>query len=51
MHHVTQRLAAAIPTGSFRQIEGAGHAAAFDAPVAFSDVIADSISAITSGGT
>jgi pimeloyl-ACP methyl ester carboxylesterase len=43
MRRVTLSLAAAIPSGSFAEIEGAGHAAAFDAPVAFSEAIARAI--------
>jgi pimeloyl-ACP methyl ester carboxylesterase len=51
MRRVTQRLAAVIPTASFREINGAGHAAPFDAPTAFSTVIADAVasSALTHG--
>ena len=36
-------LAAAIPTATTRQIEGAGHAAPFDAPTNFAQLIADTI--------
>jgi len=43
MLRVTQELAALIPTASFRQIEGASHAAPFDAAVEFADVIRDAI--------
>ena len=50
MLRVTQKLAAVIPTASFRQIEGAGHAAPFDAPVAFSKVIADAMASSASTG-
>lgn len=39
MVRVTRKLAALIPTGAFRQIEGAGHAAPFDAPVNFAGVV------------
>jgi pimeloyl-ACP methyl ester carboxylesterase len=48
MHRVTHKLAAVIPTASFRQLEGAGHAAPFDAPVAFSKVIADAMASSAS---
>jgi 3-oxoadipate enol-lactonase len=48
MVRVTQKLASVIPTASFRQIEGAGHAAPFDAPVAFSKVIADAMASSAS---
>lgn len=42
---VTHALAKAIPTASFRQIEGAGHAAPFDAPAAFGNAVRDAIAA------
>lgn len=50
MLRVTKKLAAAIPTASFRQIEGAGHGAPFDAPVAFSKVIADAMAGSAAPG-
>ena len=37
-------LAAAIPTATTQRIDGAGHAAPFDAPANFVKLIADSIS-------
>jgi pimeloyl-ACP methyl ester carboxylesterase len=40
---VVLALAAAIPTGSARRIEGAGHAAPFDAPSNFVQVIVDAL--------
>jgi pimeloyl-ACP methyl ester carboxylesterase len=39
MARVTRALARAIPTATLSEIEGAGHAAAFDAPVNFVQVI------------
>ena len=36
-------LAAAIPGASVRELEGSGHAAPFDAPTAFSALIAESV--------
>jgi pimeloyl-ACP methyl ester carboxylesterase len=39
----TRSLAAAIPTARTQQIEGAGHAAAFDAMSTFVQLIADTI--------
>jgi pimeloyl-ACP methyl ester carboxylesterase len=36
-------LAAAIPTARMHRIEGAGHAASFDTPAGFVELIADSI--------
>jgi pimeloyl-ACP methyl ester carboxylesterase len=39
----TRSLAAAIPTARTQQIEGAGHAAAFDATSTFVQLIADTI--------
>jgi pimeloyl-ACP methyl ester carboxylesterase len=42
MVRLVQSLAAAIPTASVRRIEGAGHAAPFDAPEAFVEVVAES---------
>jgi pimeloyl-ACP methyl ester carboxylesterase len=41
MKHVTRSLAAAIPGARVREIDGAGHAAAFDAPAGFARVIAE----------
>lgn len=40
---LTRSLAAAIPTASVRRVEGAGHAAPFDAPAGFAQLIADAI--------
>jgi pimeloyl-ACP methyl ester carboxylesterase len=40
---LVRSLAAAIPTGTTRQIDGAGHAAPFDAPTNFVQLIADAI--------
>ena len=40
---LVRSLAAAIPTATLHRIEGAGHAAPFDAPQSFFRVIADSI--------
>jgi len=40
---VTRTLASVIPAAAFLQIEGAGHAAPFDAPAAFAKVIRDAI--------
>jgi pimeloyl-ACP methyl ester carboxylesterase len=42
---VTKALADLIPAAEFRQVEGAGHAAPFDAPAAFAEVIIDVITA------
>jgi pimeloyl-ACP methyl ester carboxylesterase len=42
MSRLVRLLAAAIPTGRVHEIEGAGHAAPFDAPTNFVQVIADS---------
>lgn len=41
MARLVQSLAAAIPTASVQRIDGAGHAAPFDAPANFVQVIAD----------
>jgi pimeloyl-ACP methyl ester carboxylesterase len=41
MVRVTHTLAGAIPTATVTEIEGAAHAAAFDAPTNFAQVIAD----------
>jgi pimeloyl-ACP methyl ester carboxylesterase len=43
MAGLVRSLAAAIPTASTQQIEGAGHALAFDAPTTFAQLIADTI--------
>jgi pimeloyl-ACP methyl ester carboxylesterase len=43
MVRLVQSLAAAMPTGETRRIEGAGHAAPFDATANFVQVIADAI--------
>jgi pimeloyl-ACP methyl ester carboxylesterase len=40
---VTKTLAEVIPTAAFGQIQGAGHAAPFDAPAAFAKIIRDAI--------
>jgi pimeloyl-ACP methyl ester carboxylesterase len=45
MLRVTKKLADVIPTGSFREIEAAGHAAPFDAPAAFANVIEEAATA------
>ena len=43
MVRLVESLAAAIPTATTNQIDGAGHAAPFDAPTNFVELIADSI--------
>jgi pimeloyl-ACP methyl ester carboxylesterase len=43
MVRLVRSLAAAIPTARTHQIEGAGHAAPFDAPTNFVQLIADTI--------
>jgi pimeloyl-ACP methyl ester carboxylesterase len=43
MVRLVQSLAAAIPTATIRRVEGAGHAAPFDAPANFVQLIADAI--------
>jgi pimeloyl-ACP methyl ester carboxylesterase len=43
MVRVTRSLARAIPTAKVSEIQGAGHAAAFDAPARFAQVILDAI--------
>jgi pimeloyl-ACP methyl ester carboxylesterase len=43
MVRVTRSLARAIPTAKVSEIQGAGHAAAFDAPAGFAQVILDAI--------
>jgi pimeloyl-ACP methyl ester carboxylesterase len=45
MIRLVRLLAAAIPTASVRRIDGAGHAALFDAPENFVQVVADAVSA------
>jgi pimeloyl-ACP methyl ester carboxylesterase len=45
MVRVTRKLAAAIATASFREIEGAGHAAPFDAPDNLARVIEEATAA------
>jgi 3-oxoadipate enol-lactonase len=47
MFRLTRSLAAAIPTAGAHRIEGAGHAAPFDATANFVQVIADAITAST----
>jgi len=44
MIRLVRALAAAIPTASIRQIDGAGHAAPFDATTNFVQVVADAVS-------
>jgi pimeloyl-ACP methyl ester carboxylesterase len=46
MTRVTRKLARVLPAGVFHQIEGAGHAAPFDAPAAFSELIAESVTRV-----
>jgi hypothetical protein len=43
MFRLTRSLAIASPTARTQQIEGAGHAAAFDATTTFVQLIADTI--------
>jgi 3-oxoadipate enol-lactonase len=43
MVRVTRKLASVIPTATFLRIDGAGHAAPFDAPKSFAKVVTDSI--------
>ena len=43
MLRLVRSLAFAIPSGTVRRIEGAGHAAPFDAPANFVQVIADAV--------
>jgi 3-oxoadipate enol-lactonase len=45
MFHLVRALTAAIPTARMHRIEGAGHAAPFDATAAFVQLIADTIDA------
>jgi pimeloyl-ACP methyl ester carboxylesterase len=40
---VTRSLAKALPIATFRQIEGAGHAAPFDAPANFAQAVLDTL--------
>jgi pimeloyl-ACP methyl ester carboxylesterase len=47
MFRLTRSLASAIPTARTHRIDGAGHAAAFDAPANFVRLISE---AITSSG-
>ena len=49
MPRLVRSLAAAIPTARTRQIEGAGHAAPFDATEEFVQLIADTISSSAQG--
>jgi pimeloyl-ACP methyl ester carboxylesterase len=49
MFRLTRSLAAAIPTARTHQIEGAGHAAPFDATSNFVQLIADTIVAVEQG--
>ena len=44
MIHLVQTLGATIPTGRTLELEGAGHAAPFDATTKFVEVVADAIS-------
>lgn len=43
MHAVTRALAGAIPTATLRVVADAGHAAPFDAPIAFAALIGDAM--------
>jgi pimeloyl-ACP methyl ester carboxylesterase len=43
MRSITRSLARAIPTATVREIDGAAHAVAFDAPVAFVQVVVQAI--------
>lgn len=45
MARLVLALSAAIPTARTQRIEGAGHAAPFDAPAAFAQLIADAVTA------
>jgi pimeloyl-ACP methyl ester carboxylesterase len=49
MVHLARWLAAAIPTARTQRIEGAGHAAPFDATTNFVQLIADTITPATKG--
>ncbi len=46
MVRLTRWLAGAIPTARTQQIEGAGHAAPFDATTNFVQLIADTINSV-----
>jgi pimeloyl-ACP methyl ester carboxylesterase len=46
MARLVRSLASAIPTARTQQIEGAGHAAAFDATSNFVELIADAITSV-----
>lgn len=48
MVRLVRSLASAIPTATLVEIDGAGHAAPFDAPTAFAQLIATSISSLQS---
>jgi pimeloyl-ACP methyl ester carboxylesterase len=50
MAGLVRSLAAAIPTASTQQIEGAGHAVNFDATTTFVQLIADTITSSRSRG-
>ena len=43
MRSITRSLAQAIPTASVREIDGAAHAVAFDAPGNFAQVIVEAM--------
>lgn len=45
MRAITRALSQAIPTATVRQVDGAAHAVPFDAPAAFSQIIADQLHA------
>jgi pimeloyl-ACP methyl ester carboxylesterase len=47
MVRLVRSLAAAIPTARTQQVEGAGHAAPFDAPSNFAELIADAVTSLT----
>jgi pimeloyl-ACP methyl ester carboxylesterase len=49
MRRLVRSLAAAIPTATTREIEGAGHAAPFDATTNFVQLIADSTTSLSGG--
>ena len=49
MFRLTRSLAAAVPTARLHEIEGAGHAAPFDATTNFVQLIADTIAAADRG--
>jgi pimeloyl-ACP methyl ester carboxylesterase len=50
MARVTRSLARAIPTAKVSEIQGAGHAAAFDAPASFAQVILEAADEADSAG-